>query len=137
MPTVNLIGKIKRINDTKVVGANDFKTRSFWLEEQKDTMPNTWALDLSGDKCLLIDAFTIGDTIDCRVDISGKSYVKDDIEKVFNSLKCFVITKVVIEEKKEVKKKEPPIPPMENPNLPPIRVLNITNEELDAQLPFD
>lgn len=140
MANVTLQGKIKQIHETvsRVHNEKEFKTRVFWVEEIKDSYPSTWSIETSGDKTLLLDSYKVGDIVDCKVDIVGRAYTgKDGKEGVFNSLKCFGIYKVEGQQQTSVPaQKQQPQPPRDNPNIPPKQFVNVSDEDLDSQLPF-
>ena len=136
MATVTLQGKIKDIKETATRTANDkdFKTRIFWLEEIKDQYPSVWSLETQGEKTLLLDSHKIGDVVDCKVEIVGRSWTKDGKENVFNSLKCFGIYKVEGQQQAIAPaQRQQPQPPKDNPNLPPMQ--QVKEEDVDS-LPF-
>jgi hypothetical protein len=138
MATVTLQGTIKKIYDTvtRTVGDKDYKTKVFWLEEVKDQYPSVWSLETSGEKTLLLDSNKVGDLVDCKIEIVGRSYTKDGEEKVFNSLKCFGIYKVNGQQQTSApQQKQQPFPPVEK-DLSHLPIGTMSDNEIDNSLPF-
>lgn len=69
-----------------------FKKRDFVIH-LADTYPQYIALQLSQDKCGLIDSIAIGTEINCHINLRGRLWVdpKTDIEKCFNTLEVWKI----------------------------------------------
>lgn len=93
MPTVILSGTIKKINPSEVKGT--FEKRIFHLGEEKDKYPSVWSLEAHQAFCNELDKYSVGDKIECHVDISGREWN----DKAFNTLKCYRINKLQAAEK--------------------------------------
>lgn len=70
----------------------NFTKRVFWLR-QPDTerYPEHWQLELTGDDWKRIDAFKVGDRLDCEVLVRGRKWSKNGKDGVMVSLKCIGI----------------------------------------------
>jgi hypothetical protein len=69
-----------------------FKKREFVIQTA-DQYPQHIALQLSQDKCGLIDSVKIGEEINCHINLRGRLWLdpKTNIEKCFNTLEAWRI----------------------------------------------
>ena len=92
---MELTGVIVKIKETETIkakteGGKDFQKREFWLQVPEGKFPETFSLELHGDKTALIEPFTEGQEI--TVDINLKGKVSQD--RCFNTLQVWRIQEV-------------------------------------------
>lgn len=91
---MKLEGKLKVKNDTIQV-SEQFSKREFVLTVVDGAFSNDILIQLTKDKCTLIDAFNIGDTLEAEINLSGKCWINPQgEEKYFNSLNAWKVTKL-------------------------------------------
>ncbi len=69
----DLTGKLFRIFDTEQV-KETFKKREFVIEQQDGQYPNFIKLELTQDRCGLIDGYSEGDDVTVSFDIRGRQW---------------------------------------------------------------
>ena len=89
-------GTIHSIGETKEYGQNGFTKREFVIlltgEDENPRYPNYVALELTKDKCALMDSFSMGDEIKVTFNLSGRLWAGNGQgEKCFTSLQCWRI----------------------------------------------
>ena len=87
-----LTGRLEAKFDEKEISST-FRTREFVIEVQKDTYSDFIKLQLTQDKCSLIDSFNIGDQVEASINIRGRKWEKDGIINYFNTLEAWRIKK--------------------------------------------
>lgn len=105
----SLTGTIYKIEETKT-HKGDFKSREFIVEVTNETNSD-WndfvKLQVTQDKCNILDGYKIKERIDVQFNLKGRRYKKEgeQEEKFFSSLEAWKITK--LEEKKaEIKESD-------------------------------
>lgn len=94
--SIEFKGKIHSIGDTLAYGSNGFTKREFVLlltgDDENPAYPNHIALELTKERCALIDKCNIGDEINVHFNLSGRLWKPNDKpEKCFNSLQAWKI----------------------------------------------
>ena len=87
-----LTGRLEAKFDEKEI-TSTFRTREFVIEVQKDTYSDFIKLQLTQDKCGLIDSFNIGDQVEVSINIKGRKWEKDGKVSYFNTLEAWRIKK--------------------------------------------
>jgi len=90
---MKITGTLKVKNDTIQV-SEAFSKREFVVTVVDGAFSNDILIQLTKDKCSLLDAFNIGDMLEIELNLSGKCWVNaEGVEKYFNSLTAWKITK--------------------------------------------
>lgn len=92
-------GSIHSIGETKEFGQNGFTKREFVIlltgADENPRYPNHVALELTKDKCALMDSYNIGDEIKVTFNLSGRLWAGNGQgEKCFTSLQCWRVDSV-------------------------------------------
>jgi hypothetical protein len=91
---MKVTGTLKVKKDTQVV-SEQFSKREFVLTVVDGAFSNDILIQLTKDKCNLLNAFNIGDLLEVDINLSGKCWLNPQgEEKYFNSLNGWKITKV-------------------------------------------
>jgi hypothetical protein len=87
-------GIIYRIDDAQTIGDN-FTKREFVVEVENTQYGKRYAsFQLTGNKCDLIDPYAVGETVTVKFNIGVKPFVKDGVEKFYNNLNAWGITRI-------------------------------------------
>ena len=87
---MQLTGTIKVIRDTQQV-SEKFQKREFVLVTNEQ-YPQFISLELQGDKCDIIDAYTEGEEVTCDLNLRGRSWINPQgEEKYFNTIVAWKI----------------------------------------------
>lgn len=91
---MKITGTLKVKKDTQVV-SEQFSKREFVLTVVDGAFSNDILIQLTKDKCNLLNAFNIGDLLEVEINLSGKCWLNPQgEEKYFNSLNGWKITKM-------------------------------------------
>ena len=91
---MKITGTLKVKNDTIQV-SEAFSKREFLVTVVDGAFSNDILIQLTKDKCSLIDAFNIGDMLEVDINLSGKCWINPQgEEKYFNTLNAWKITKL-------------------------------------------
>jgi hypothetical protein len=83
-------GKIKVINPTNVV-SDKFSKREFVVETE-ETYPQPILIQLTQDKCSLLDLFKVGQDVEVSVNLKGREWNSPQGEtKYFNTIEAWRI----------------------------------------------
>jgi hypothetical protein len=84
---MEISGRIKKINEVKTFGANNFRIRSMWLVTN-DKYPQTLSVEFTQDKVNLLDNFTEGSFVKTSINLRGREWEnpKTNEVKVFNTI---------------------------------------------------
>ena len=77
-------GKVYLIADEQVI-SDKFKKREIVIETN-DQYPQFIPVQFTQDKCGLLDAFRVGETVEININLRGNKYNKDGTDKFFLSL---------------------------------------------------
>jgi len=87
-------GKLKTVNDTVKV-TDSFSKREIVILDDSSQYPQTIMLQLAQDKCDVVDAFKVGDSVEVFFNLRGREWTNPQGEvKVFNTLDAWKIQKV-------------------------------------------
>ena len=96
---MNIKGKLKEINPTIVV-SDKFSKREFVLTENSSQYPQDLLIQLTQDKCSLIDGFNVGQEIEVQINLRGREWINPQGEtKYFNTIEAWKITSLAVAEK--------------------------------------
>ena len=87
-----ITGRLEAKFDEKEI-TSTFRTREFVIGVQKDTYSDFIKLQLTQDKCSLIDSFNIGEQVEVSINIKGRKWEKDGKVSYFNTLEAWRIKK--------------------------------------------
>lgn len=91
---MELSGKLKLKYEEQVVSSK-FKKRDFVLSTDLSTpYPNHILIQLTQDKCGMLDNFNIGDELKVQINISGKEWSGAQGIKYFNTISAWRIEKI-------------------------------------------
>jgi hypothetical protein len=98
---IELKGKIVGINETIVVSDN-FSKREFKVLTD-ETYPNTFKIQVTKDKCSLLDKFKVNDEVNVSCNLNGRDWTNPTTQIVSNfvSLDCWKIEQITNEVKVE------------------------------------
>lgn len=86
-----LTGTIKAINDTVQV-SEKFKKREFVVTDNDEMYPQDIQFQLAQDKCDVLDAYNVGDSITVSFNLRGREWTNPQGEvKYFNTLDAWRI----------------------------------------------
>lgn len=78
-------GKIKEIYDTNQV-TDRFRKREFVVEIADGMYPEFVKMQLTQDKCSLLDNFKIGDDVKVAFNLRGRPYTRDGVTTYFTNI---------------------------------------------------
>jgi len=91
---MEVIGKLKVIDEIKVVGASGFKKRDV-VVETAETYPQFISVSFTQDKCDLVNSFKLGEEVKISINLRGREWVNPQGEtKYFNDISGWRIEKV-------------------------------------------
>ena len=90
---IEVTGIIKRIEATKEVGANAFKTREVVVTTEEQ-YPQILSIQFVQDKTAALDSFKPADKVKITVNLKGRENTKDGKTSVFNTIQGWKIEKV-------------------------------------------
>lgn len=91
---MEVLGKLKVKNETKQV-SEKFKNREFVITDNSSQYPQHISLQLTQDKCALLDAYNVGDELKVQINIRGREWTSPQGEiKYFNTLEAWKVEKV-------------------------------------------
>ena len=98
---IEIKGKIVGINDTIVV-SESFSKREFKVVTD-ETYPNTYKVQVTKDKCALLDKFKVNDEVNVSCNLNGKDWTNPTTQIISNflTLDCWRIEQNVNEVKVE------------------------------------
>ena len=89
-----LTGTVKVINDTVQV-SEKFSKREFVITDASSMYPQDILFQLTQDKCSLIDAVAVNDTVEVSFNLRGREWVSPQGEvRYFNTLDAWRVEKV-------------------------------------------
>ena len=88
---MDLKGELIRIYETKQV-SEKFALREFVIET-KEQYPQTIILQVSQDKCKVLDNYKLGDLVQVSINVRGRKWTdKEGKDRFFNTLEVWKIT---------------------------------------------
>ena len=90
--SMTITGTIKVKGETTEVGAKSFKKRDFVISDNSGKFAQHISIQLTGDKCGLLDGVGVGDEVTVHINIRGREWTSPAGEvKYFNSLEAWKI----------------------------------------------
>ena len=124
---MEIIGKIKWIDETKEYGSNGFKKRELVITTEEQ-YPQNILVEFIQDKCEILNSFQIGNNVKIGINLRGREWTNPEGQvKYFNSIQGWRIDLI----NEETNEGIPPMPP-------PISAENTNenNTEHEDDLPF-
>lgn len=88
---MDLKGELIRVFDTKQV-SEKFSLREFVIET-KEQYPQSIILQVSQDKCKVLDNYKLGDLVQVSINVRGRKWTdKEGNDRFFNTLEVWKIT---------------------------------------------
>ena len=88
-------GKLKVINPTIVV-SDKFSKREFVVETE-ETYPQPISIQLTQDKCSLLDLFKVGQDVEVSINLRGREWISPQGDvKYFNTIEAWRITPMAV-----------------------------------------
>ena len=124
---MEIVGKIKWIDETKTYGTNGFRKREIVVTTEEQ-YPQHILVEFIQDKCDLLNAYQVGQPVKIGINLRGREWVNPEGEtKYFNSIQGWRIETLQIETSSEM----PPIPPNST-----FEAAEGDNKEVEDDLPF-
>lgn len=124
---MEVIGKIKWIDETKSYGTNGFRKREVVITTEEQ-YPQQILIEFIQDKCDLLNSFQIGQNVKIGINLRGREWVNPQGEtKYFNSIQGWRIDNVEGSATTEM----PPMPPLSS-----FEPADDEANEVDDDLPF-
>ena len=124
---MEIIGKIKWIDEIKEYGSNGFRKREVVITTEEQ-YPQNILVEFVQDKCELLNAFQIEKDVKIGINIRGREWTNPEGEvKYFNSIQGWRIDEISSEINQEV----PPMPPPT-----PFESADESDSEVEDDLPF-
>lgn len=86
-------GTIHQISDTQTV-SQKFKKRSFVVTDNHEKYPQFISFDLTQDRCMVLDSFSVGDNVEVIFNLKGREWQGKDGIKYFNTLEAFKVKSI-------------------------------------------
>lgn len=91
---MEIVGKIKVLDETKVFGANGFKKREVVITTDEQ-YPQHILIEFQQDKCDILNSYNIGDDVKVSINLRGREWINPQGEaKYFNSIHGWRIEKL-------------------------------------------
>ena len=95
---MQVIGKIKVINETQTFGAKGFRKREL-VVTTNEQYPQMLMVEFIQDKCDLLDNFKVDDDVCININLRGKEWVNPEgVAKYFNSIQGWRIEPTIIDD---------------------------------------
>ncbi|MBF8149083.1 DUF3127 domain-containing protein [Winogradskyella sp. F6397] len=83
---MDLIGKIKILNGTQILGDNGFRKREVVITTEEQ-YPQHILVEFIQDKCDLLDRFVVGQEVKIDLNLRGREWVNPEgVTKYFNAI---------------------------------------------------
>ena len=104
---MEIIGKIKWLDETKEYGSNGFRKREVVITTEEQ-YPQNILVEFVQDKCDLLNAFQIGKQVKVSINLRGREWTNPEGQvKYFNSIQGWRIEEI----NEEIDQEMPPMPP--------------------------
>ncbi len=91
---MEVIGKIKVINETQTFGSNGFRKREIVVTTDEQ-YPQMILIEFIQDKCDLLDSFNMGEDVKVSINLRGREWINPEGKAVyFNSIQGWRIEKL-------------------------------------------
>jgi len=123
---MEIIGKIKWIDETKEYGSKGFKKRELVITTEEQ-YPQNILVEFVQDKCDLLNTFQIEHHVKVSINLRGREWTNPEGQvKYFNSIQGWRI--------EEISEQIQETPPMPTPT--PFQVSDTEDKEVEDDLPF-
>ena len=123
---MEIIGKIKWIDETKEYGSKGFKKRELVITTEEQ-YPQNILVEFVQDKCDLLNTFQIEHHVKVSINLRGREWTNPEGQvKYFNSIQGWRI--------EEISEQIQETPPMPTPT--PFQVADTEDKEVEDDLPF-
>lgn len=123
---MEILGKIKWIDETKTYGTNGFRKREVVVTTEEQ-YPQHILIEFIQDKCELLNSYQVGQTVTIGINLRGREWVNPEgVTKYFNSIQGWRI-----EAQSNIASEMPPMPPPES-----FQPADDEINEVDDDLPF-
>ncbi|MCK0129962.1 DUF3127 domain-containing protein [Flavobacteriaceae bacterium F08102] len=93
---MEIIGKIKKIDETKTFGTSGFRKRELVVTTEEQ-YPQMLMIEFVQDKCDLLNNFAVGDDVKVNINLRGREWINPEGEaKYFNSIQGWRIEKLQV-----------------------------------------
>ncbi|WP_298368506.1 DUF3127 domain-containing protein [uncultured Lutibacter sp.] len=124
---MEVIGKIKLINETQTFGASGFRKREM-VVTTNEQYPQMIMIEFVQDKCDLLNNYQVGQDVKVSINLRGREWINPEgVAKYFNSVQGWRIEAIQAEGAAEV----PPMAPLDN-----LETISGTNDNEPDDLPF-
>lgn len=83
---MEVIGKIKIINETQTFGSNGFRKRELVVTTDEQ-YPQMILIEFIQDKCDLLNSFQVGQDVKVSINLRGREWINPEgVAKYFNSI---------------------------------------------------
>ena len=107
---MEVIGKIKWIDEIKEYGSNGFKKREVVVTTE-DQYPQHILVEFVQDKCEILNSFQIGNNVKIGINLRGREWTNPEGQvKYFNSIQGWRIDLIDDETSQEFPPMPPPMP---------------------------
>ena len=125
---MEVLGKIKVIDETKTFGNNGFRKREVVVTTEEQ-YPQHIMVEFVQDKCDLLNSYSVGQSVKISINLRGREWTNPQGEvKYFNSIQGWRIENLQSE---EANQGIPPVPPMDA-----FEPADTINDEDHDDLPF-
>ena len=91
---MEIVGSIKKIDETKTFGASGFRKREMVVTTDEQ-YPQMLLIEFVQDKCDALDNFKIGENVKVSINLRGREWINPEGEaKYFNSIQGWRIEKL-------------------------------------------
>ena len=106
---MEVIGKIKKIDETKTFGSNGFRKREMVITTNEQ-YPQMILIEFVQDKCDILNSYNVDDEVKVSINLRGREWINPKGEAVyFNSVQGWRIEK----SQENADAGAPPVPSME------------------------
>ena len=124
---MEVIGKIKLINDTQTFGASGFRKREL-VVTTNEQYPQMLLIEFIQDKCDLLNNYQVGQDVKVSINLRGREWINPEgVAKYFNSIQGWRIEVLQAGGGTEV----PPMAPLDN-----LETISDTSSDEPDDLPF-
>jgi hypothetical protein len=123
---MEVIGKIKLINETQTFGVSGFRKREM-VVTTNEQYPQMLMIEFIQDKCDLLNNYQVGQDVKVSINLRGREWINPEgVAKYFNSIQGWRI-----ELAQEGGSEVPPVAPLDN-----LETIEKTDDNEPDDLPF-
>lgn len=91
---MEIIGKIKVLNETQAIGNNGFQKREIVITTE-EKYPQHILVEFTQDKCELLNNYAVGQNVKLNINLRGREWINPEgIAKYFNSFQGWRIEQI-------------------------------------------